>query len=115
MPIGVNRRVDPEFVSEVEKYAKPLRMSFGQFIVIHYPRCPNCGGLLIQKFGSKLLQCVNCKLEYALITVNGNGIELEDSICRNCIYKNKCSEYCTAFRIVQHLCRRNINLLIKLI
>jgi uncharacterized protein (DUF983 family) len=40
----------------------PLR----DIIHVAWPKCPQCGGPLVQKFASNNVICVECRAEYAL-------------------------------------------------
>jgi uncharacterized protein (DUF983 family) len=64
-----NLKVSPEarrwlervMSDQIYRYV-PLR----DVIYVAWPRCPKCGGPLVQKFDSKNLICVECRTEYSL-------------------------------------------------
>jgi uncharacterized protein (DUF983 family) len=42
------------------------RVNVKDVIVMAWPRCPKCGGPLVQKFASTNLICARCRAEYKL-------------------------------------------------
>jgi uncharacterized protein (DUF983 family) len=64
-----NLKVSPEarvwleriMSDQVYRYV-PLR----DVIHVAWPKCPHCGGPLVQKFASKNVICAECRTEYAL-------------------------------------------------
>jgi len=42
------------------------RINVKDLIAMAWPRCPKCGGALVQKLASQNLICVRCRTEYAL-------------------------------------------------
>jgi uncharacterized protein (DUF983 family) len=53
--------LDRVMKDDVYRYV-PLR----DVIRVAWPRCPRCGGPLVQKFASQNVICVECRAEYAL-------------------------------------------------
>ncbi len=55
-----------QVLDEVARDGVYSRINVKDLIALAWPRCPACGGVLVQKFASKNLLCVNCKTEYEL-------------------------------------------------
>jgi DNA-directed RNA polymerase subunit RPC12/RpoP len=53
-------------LDEVARDGVYSRINIKDLIALAWPRCPACGGVLVIKFASKNLICVNCKAEYEL-------------------------------------------------
>jgi len=65
--------LDKEDAEKIEKIRNLWPVPKSKIIKFAWPRCPICGGLLVQKFASSNLVCVGCKREYKLIEVGNNG------------------------------------------
>jgi len=53
-------------IDEVARDSVYSRINVKDLIALAWPRCPQCGGVLVQKFASRNLTCVRCKAEYEL-------------------------------------------------
>jgi uncharacterized protein (DUF983 family) len=53
-------------IDEVMTDAVYSRINVKDVISMAWPRCPRCGGVLVQKFASRNLTCVRCRAEYEL-------------------------------------------------
>ena len=55
-----------QVLDEVMTDAVYSRINVKDLIAVAWPKCPVCGGALVQKFASKNLICVRCRAEYRL-------------------------------------------------
>ena len=62
--VAISRALKEELDEVREKFF--FGASIKKTLDIAMPRCPACGGLLIQKFASPHLICVKCGREYEL-------------------------------------------------
>jgi ribosomal protein S27AE len=53
-------------LAEVMADAFYSRVNVKDVITFAWPKCPKCGGPLVQKFASSNLFCVRCRAEYKL-------------------------------------------------
>jgi uncharacterized protein with PIN domain len=53
-------------LDEVMADAFYSRVNVKDVIAVAWPRCPKCGGPLVQKFASPNLMCARCRSEYWL-------------------------------------------------
>ena len=68
----VNLKVSPEsyaVVKEVKSSKFWFYVHLKDIIAITWPRCPDCGGPLVQKFASANLLCARCGAEFRLAHV----------------------------------------------
>ena len=65
----ITLKISPEsrsVLEEVMSDAVYSRINVKDVIAMAWPRCPKCGGVLVQKFASRNLICVKCRTEYVL-------------------------------------------------
>jgi len=53
-------------IDEVSRDGVYSRINVKDVIALAWPRCPRCGGVLVQKFASQNLMCVRCRAVYEL-------------------------------------------------
>ena len=60
--------LDPQLKREIDEIRAKyfFNLPIGKALLLAMPRCPACGGLLIQKFASSNLICAKCGREYEL-------------------------------------------------
>jgi uncharacterized protein (DUF983 family) len=57
-------RTSRELIDEICSVTRYVKMK--DVIALAWPRCPKCGGPVVQKFASTNLICVRCRTEYKL-------------------------------------------------
>ena len=65
----VNLKVSPEsraVIDEVASNSVWRYVDLKDVIALAWPKCPNCGAPLVNKFASVNLVCVKCKTEFRL-------------------------------------------------
>ena len=64
--------LEPDFKRELDEVKNKFypKLSMTQALKLLMPRCPACGGLLVQKFASSHLVCSKCGREYELNEVS---------------------------------------------
>jgi hypothetical protein len=65
----VNLKVSPEsraVINEVASNSVWRHVDLKDVIALAWPKCPVCGGALVQKYASKNVVCVKCHAEYEL-------------------------------------------------
>jgi len=68
----VNLKVSPEsraVIDEVMQNSVWRHVDLKDVIALAWPKCPDCGGALVQKYASENLVCVKCKSEFRLAHV----------------------------------------------
>ena len=65
----VNLKISPEsraVIDEVMQNSVWRYVDLKDVIALAWPRCPDCDGVLVQKYASKNVVCVKCHKEYEL-------------------------------------------------
>ena len=62
--INIDEELHKELKEVKERYMP--RITWPVFFRIAWPRCPACGGFLVQKVGTPHLVCTKCGKEYTI-------------------------------------------------